>query len=129
GPVDTDYLSIVDAADPAGLSFAPTGINFAKNTGRLDYVDAASSTAVPGLTYSRTGAATAWRKDGTLAEFAPNVMRRTDAGVTIEGQRTNLMLRWDPTAALVTSKANCTDVAAPVAAPLAGRNWVSLDNT
>ena len=92
GSVDTDYLSIVDAADPAGLSFAPTGLNFAKNTGRLDYVDAASSAAVPGLTYSRTGAATAWRKDGTLAEFAPNVMRRTDAGVTIEGQRTNLLL-------------------------------------
>ncbi len=92
GPVDADYLSLIDSADPAGLSFAPTGINFAKNTGRLDYVDAASAAAVPGLTYTRTGAATAWRKDGTLATFAPNVPRITDAGVTIEGQRTNLLL-------------------------------------
>ncbi len=92
GAVDANYLSLIDSADPAGLSFAPTGVNFAKDTGRLDYVDAASSAAVPGLTYSRTGAATAWRQDGTLAEFAPNVMRRTDAGVTIEGQRTNLLL-------------------------------------
>ncbi|WP_284150806.1 phage head spike fiber domain-containing protein [Brevundimonas albigilva] len=90
GPVDADYLSIIDAADPAGLSFAPTGINFAKNTGRLDYVDAASA-AVPGLTYTRTGAATAWRKDGTLAEFAPNAPRITDRGVLIEGQRTNVL--------------------------------------
>lgn len=30
----------------------------------------------PDLTYTRTGAATAWRLDGTLAEFAPNVIRR-----------------------------------------------------
>lgn len=43
------------------------------------------------LTYTRSGAATAWRKDGTLAEFAPNVIRRTDRGVLIEGQATNLV--------------------------------------
>lgn len=91
GPVDTNYAAIIDSADAADLSFASTGINFAKDTGRLDYVDAASSAAVPGLTYTRTGAATAWRKDGTLVEFAPNVIRRTDAGVTIEGQRTNAL--------------------------------------
>ena len=78
--------------DPLSLSFAPTGMNFAKNTGRLNNVDAPSAETVPGLTYTRTGAATAWRSDGTLVEFAPNVMRRTDAGVTIEGQRTNLLL-------------------------------------
>lgn len=53
------------------------------------YKDPIEATA-PALTYTRLGAATAWRKDGTLAEFAPNVPRITDAGVTIEGQRTNL---------------------------------------
>lgn len=127
GPVDADYLSIIDAADQAGLSFAPTGINFAKNTGRLDYVDAASAAAVPGLTYTRTGSATAWRKDGTLAEFAPNVMRRTDAGVTIEGQRTNLFARWDPTLEQISTKGGyVSNVQPPANAPLTGRNWVGL---
>lgn len=80
-------------------------------------------------TYTRTGNATAWRKDGTLAEFAPNVPRITDAGVMIEGQRTNLFARWDPTAAQVVTKAKCTDAVAPAVAPLAGRNWIALDNT
>lgn len=50
--------------------------------------------ATTGLTYTRSGAATAWRKDGTLAEFAPNVIRRTDRGVLIEGQRTNIFSGW-----------------------------------
>lgn len=84
---------------------------------------------LPGVTYSRTGGATAWRADGTLAEFAANVPRITDAGITIEGQRTNLFARWDPTAAQIGTKGNCTDVAAPAVAPLAERNWITLDNT
>lgn len=89
-------------------------------------------TDLPGLTYTRTGAAKAWRKDGTLAVFAPNVPRITDAGVTIEGQRTNLFARWDPTAAQVSvggTTVNCSDVAAPASAPLTGRNWIALDNS
>lgn len=86
-------------------------------------------TDLPGLTYTRTGAATAWRGDGTLAEFAPNIPRITDAGIMIEGQRTNLFARWDPTAAQIATKTNCTDVAAPAVAPLAGRNWIALDNS
>ena len=85
--------------------------------------------SVPGFTYTRAGSATAWRKDGTLAEFAPNVPRITDRGVLIEGQRTNRMPRWDPTAAQIASKDNCVDVAAPTVAPLAGRNWIALDNS
>lgn len=84
---------------------------------------------VPGITYTRTGKATAWRLDGTLAEFEPNVPRITDAGITIEGQRTNLLARWDPTVAQIASKGNCADVAAPAVAPLPGRNWVALDNS
>lgn len=47
--------------------------------------------SVPGFTYTRAGSATAWRKDGTLVEFAPNVPRITDKGVLIEGQATNLI--------------------------------------
>lgn len=89
-------------------------------------------TDLPGLTYTRTGSATAWRKDGTLAVFAPNVPRITDAGVTIEGQRTNLFARWDPTAAQVPlggTAVNCTNAASPPNAPLAGRNWIALDNS
>lgn len=129
GPIDANYLSIINAADPLSLSFAPTGINFAKNTGRLNFADAASAATVPNLTYTRTGAATAWRSDGTLAEFAPNVMRRTDAGVTIEGQRTNLVARWDPTTAQLPTRVGCADVAAPAVAPIAGRSWFSVDNT
>lgn len=86
----------------------------------------------PDLAYTRTGAGTAWRKDGTLAQFAANVIRRTDAGVTIEGQRTNLFARWDPTAAQIAVGGrviNCSDAPAPALAPLAGRNWIALDNS
>ena len=83
--------------------------------------------ATTGLTYTRSGAATAWRADGTLAEFAPNVIRRTDAGVLIEGQRTNLYLRWDPTIEHITTKGgNVSNAQPPANAPLTGRNWVEL---
>ena len=77
--------------DDAGLSGAD-GLNFQRDRYRLNGVGYASLMAVPGVTYSRTGAATAWRADGTLAEFAPNVPRITDRGVLIEGQRTNLLV-------------------------------------
>ena len=86
-------------------------------------------TDIPGLTYTRTGSATAWRADGTLAEFAPNVPRITDRGVLIEGQRTNLAPRWDPNTAQVSLKVGCSDVGAPTIAPLSSRNWLALDNS
>lgn len=86
-------------------------------------------TDIPGLTYTRTGAATAWRADGTLAEFAPNVPRITDLGVLIEGQRTSLAPRWDPNTAQVSLKVGCSDVGAPTIAPLSSRNWLALDNS
>lgn len=76
--------------DDAGLSGAD-GLNFQRDRYRLNGVAYASLMAVPGATYSRTGAATAFRADGTLAEFAPNVPRITDRGVLIEGQATNLV--------------------------------------
>lgn len=129
GDISTNYMTIVYDGDSLGLSWAPTGLNFVDNMGRLDYADITTVAAVPGLSYTRSGNATAWRKDGTLAVFAPNVPRITDAGVTIEGQRTNLFARWDPTAAQVSSKIGCIDATAPVVAPLAGRNWVALDNS
>lgn len=75
--------------DDAGLSWAD-GLNFQRDRHRLNGVVYASLMAVPGVAYARTGAATAWRADGTLAEFAPNVPRITERGVLIEGQRTNL---------------------------------------
>lgn len=114
--------------DDAGLSGAD-GLNFQRDRYRLNGVGYASLMAVPGVTYSREGTATAFRADGTLAEFAPNVPRITDKGVLIEGQRTNLFARWDPTAAQIATKNKCADATAPAVAPLAGRNWIALDNT
>lgn len=76
--------------DDAGLSGAD-GLNFQRDRYRLNGVVYASLMAVPGVTYTRTGSATAFRADGTLAEFAPNVPRITDKGVLIEGQRTNAL--------------------------------------
>ncbi|MBB4797582.1 hypothetical protein HNP32_001306 [Brevundimonas bullata] len=87
---------------------------------------------LPGVTYTRAGTATAWRADGTLAEFAANVPRITDLGVLVEGQRTNLFARWDPTAAQVAvggTALNCSDAPAPANAPLSGRKWIALDNS
>ena len=71
--------------------------------------------ATTGLTYTRSGAATAWRKDGTLAEFAPNVIRRTDRGVLIEGQATNLV-RY--------SRQGSAEPGGNVAVPVANSNHV-----
>lgn len=119
----------VSVGGVAPFQGADTVMDFANGYYRREGIVYGSADAVPNLTYTRTGAATAWRSDGTLVEFAPNVLRRTDAGVTIEGQRTNLMPRWDPTAAQIVRKAGCTDADAPVVAPLAGRNWIALDNS
>lgn len=77
--------------DDAGLSGAD-GLNFQRDRYRLNGVAYASLMAVPGVTYTRTGSATAWRADGTLVEFAPDVPRITDRGVLVEGQRTNLLV-------------------------------------
>lgn len=82
---------------------------------------------VPGVVYSRAGAATAWRADGTLATFAANVPRITDLGLTIEGQRTNQMLYWDPTFAQIATKGgDVTNTTEPNNAPIAGRKWIRV---
>ena len=83
----------------------------------------------PGITYTRTGAATAWRKDGTLAEFAPNVPRITDAGVTIERQRTNLFLNsaWEGGATLTgwSNSAASSDAASTTLSTVRARDFVA----
>lgn len=86
-------------------------------------------TDIPGLTYTRTGSATAWRADGTLAEFAPNVPRITDKGVLIEGQRTNLLVNsaWAG-GATVTSWSNSAlsaDAASSISGGVRARSFVT----
>lgn len=84
---------------------------------------------IPGVTYSRSGAATAFRADGTLAEFAPNVMRRTDAGVTIEGQRTNMLLNsaWTGGATVASwgNSAASADAASSILGGVRARSFVA----
>lgn len=82
---------------------------------------------IPGITYTRTGAATAWDSFGNLIQFAANVPRITDAGITIEGQRTNLFARWDPTVEQIFTKGgDVSNTTEPATSPLSGKSWFKL---
>jgi hypothetical protein len=69
----------------------PPGLNldFASGVYRLDGADASSFGAVPGATFSRTGAGTALTLGGAVIAFASGVPRITDKGFLLEEARTN----------------------------------------
>lgn len=74
-------------------------------------------------TFGRVGAGTAFRADGTLAEFASGAARVTDAGLLLEGAATNLFPQWRTT---TWNPAGSAPPAAPVAATVDGYPCVAV---
>lgn len=55
--------------------------------------DAGNLTGATGYSFSRASAGTYTTAGGTVSSFASGALRRSDRGVLIEGERTNLLLR------------------------------------
>lgn len=78
----------------AGLRAAPDGVTLGFERGRwvVGKAPADRFGALAGAGFSRAGAGTAFRTDGTLASFAADTPRITDRGLLVEEARTNLFL-------------------------------------
>lgn len=64
----------------------------------------------------------------TIVSFAADVPRITNRGLLLEEAATNLWPRFAPTTAQLSLSANCSDVTAPASPPLAGLQWLALNN-
>ncbi|MDZ4363229.1 phage head spike fiber domain-containing protein [Brevundimonas sp.] len=80
---DLDQLVLRGAAEP-GVRIVPQGARYERDRQRH-----AGLGTMPGGSFIRTGAGTAWTAAGTLETFASGVPRITDQGLLIEGPRTN----------------------------------------
>lgn len=79
----------------ASLVIDPYGANgypFYKYVDGSTYASFAALVAASKASYSRTGAGTAFKRDGSFSQFLANVPRETNAGITIEEARTNYFL-------------------------------------
>lgn len=108
--------STISTLDFVNNTYTFYGINFTFQT-------------YPGLTFQRPTSAWAWDAAGKIVAFGSGAPRRTDLGLYVGAQAVGLFTRWDPTAAQIATKGNCADTTEPADAPLAGRNWIALDNT
>lgn len=72
---------------------------------------------VTGLSFARSGAATARRADGRITGFADGVARVTDRGLLIEEARTNLLVRSQELDAASWTKSNAAVTADVTTAP------------
>lgn len=79
--------------------------------------------------FARTGAGTAFTLDGRLAVFGPDTPRITDNGLLLEPAAANHLARYAPTASQFSHNVSAADVPEPSDPPLAGLNWVAVDNT
>lgn len=88
------------------------------------------SIAMPeGSTYTRTGAATGLTNSGALTTFSANEPQRTNRGLALEPERTNLFPRYAPTLAQLGISANTSNTTEPTSPPISGLAWINIDNT
>ncbi|QTC91586.1 hypothetical protein [Brevundimonas goettingensis] len=71
---------------------AGLALDFVAGVYRLDGADYSSFAALPGASFSRTGAGTALTVAGGVTSFATGAPRITDRGLLVEEARTNLFL-------------------------------------
>lgn len=113
---------------------APSGpvagldLNLATDSHVWDGTTLEGLTALPGWTYSRTGTGWGRRLDGTYVPFAAHEPRRTDMGLWSEPASTNLFARFAPSQAQLGGNANVTTVTEAATPPMAGLNWLALNN-
>lgn len=81
--LDLDELVLRGAAEP-GVRVVPQAARYERDRQRH-----AGLAAMPGGSFTRTGAGTAWTAAGSLETFANGLPRITDRGLLIEGPRTN----------------------------------------
>lgn len=114
-------LGLVVVAPRAG-SRPPLDLDFIQGRHQRDAESVTTFTALSGTSFSRAGAGTAQRADGTLASFATGAPRITDRGLLLEGSRTNRLLYSADLSAVNWSRTGTTATAGRVTATGSGNH-------
>lgn len=92
-PRNTTHIEAIGATVVPPAWNAP---DFDFAAGRYAYNGPYSNTLPPEFVFTRTGAGTAQKADGSYVSFATGVPRITDRGLLVEAARTNLLPRSTP---------------------------------